>query len=333
MNTDTLTDTLTDPVTADGPPIGPSTLRRIAAAWPRRATVRTDMDRVVGEADGPARFDPELPDYPERILPFADHPRYLAAEPHQRALVNTLGWLAYNERVVAGEEHVANPTFAMLARGEFPGVQGFEAREAVQQAHVDEAWHTYMHMIAVRRTRQLRAVTSEPPYTQPIANRILFDRQAAAGGEGERRLLALLWSAVGEISINGLLDLLAGDDTIQPMHTYIAALHERDENAHGPVMFQVMKDVFVHLTDAQRQLLIRELPGAITAFGAEDYELWPELLRFAGIAGAEEIIEDCKAMPGSELLVTGFGGVQRLIRELGIEDQVDFDFAAVQPRT
>lgn len=94
MDTDILADALTDPVTADGPPIGPSTLRRIAAAWPRRATVRTDMDKVVGEPDGPAGFDPELPDYPERILPFAGHPRYLAAEPHQRSLVNTLGWPA-----------------------------------------------------------------------------------------------------------------------------------------------------------------------------------------------------------------------------------------------
>ena len=320
-------DVLLDPDTADEDHIGPHTLRRVVAAWPRRATVRTDMDKVVEGGE----FDALLPDYPERALPFLEHPLYRAASEDQRRLVNTLGWLAYNERVISGEEHVANPTFAMLARGVFPGAEGREVREAVQQAHVDEAWHTYMHMIAVNRTRALRRVDAEPDHIQPIANRSLFTHQAETSQTWERQLLSLVWTAVGEISINGLLALLSRDDTIQPMHAYIAKLHDRDESAHGPVMYEVMRDVYGALNREQRDLVVESLPAAIVSFAAEDYEMWEQILTFAGIPRAREIVADCRSLPGSDLLFTGFGAVERLLGELDIKDRVRFDFTTNQP--
>jgi hypothetical protein len=55
--------------------VGRSTLRRIVEAWPRRAAVAKRPDAV----DTVGSYDAELPDYPLDIVPFAQHPRFLAA--------------------------------------------------------------------------------------------------------------------------------------------------------------------------------------------------------------------------------------------------------------
>jgi len=309
------------------PSVGPTMLRRLAAAWPKRATIRTDMTNVVG-AD-PYRAD--LTDYPESLLPFGQHPDYLAAPPDQRRLVNTLAWIAYNERVIAAEEYVANPTFEKLAHGVFPGLDRFEAKEAVQQSHVDEVWHTYMHMLAVQRTREARQLTAEPSsYSQPVTNRRLYALCGQAGEQWQRDLYYLLWTAVGEISINKFLDLVAGDTTIEPMHALVSRLHARDEAAHGPVLAEVIKAVFPHLDRRQQELFARMIPDAVLAFGAEDFEIWRDILAFAGVAGAGQIIEDSRSLPGNELIVTDFAPVQWLVRDLEIEHLVEFDFATNQ---
>jgi 4-aminobenzoate N-oxygenase len=309
--------------------IGPTTLQRIAAAWPRRATIRTDMNKVTGAGE----YDHSLLDYPVHLLPFAAHPRYLDASDEQRMQVNTLAWLAYNARVIAAEEFVANPTFEKLSHGVYPGVDRYEVKEAVQQSHIDEVWHTYMHMIAMQRTRGAREVPQEPDYSQPVTNRRLYELAGQASEKWESDLLYLLWTVVGEVSINAFLDLLAGDTTIQPLHALVARLHARDESAHGPVMHAVMKEVWVHLTKEQRELFIRTLPDAIVAFGAEDYKLWPEVLGASGIGHVDEIIADTRSQPGTELLVNDFTTVHRLIRELEIEHLVNFDFATNQVGT
>jgi 4-aminobenzoate N-oxygenase len=317
---------VTIPPEATEQSVGPNTLRRLADAWPKRATIRTDMTRVLE----PGEYRTGLTDYPVGLLPFAGHPDFLAAPDEQRAHLNTLAWLVYNERVIAAEEYVANPTFEKLAHGVFPGLDRFESKEAVQQSHVDEVWHTYMHMLAMQRTRQMRAVPEPGAYAHATTNRRLYALADEASEQWERDLLYLLWTAVGEISINKFLDLVAGDSTIEPMHALIARLHARDEAAHGPVLHEVMKDVFVHFTAAQRELFIRTLPDAILAFGAEDYDMWLDLLRFTGFARAEQIVQDSRGLAGSELMVTDFSPVQRLVAELGIEHQVEFDFATNQ---
>ncbi|MED7925808.1 diiron oxygenase [Nonomuraea sp. LP-02] len=306
--------------------VGPSTLKRLVAAWPRRATIRTDMAGFME----PQPYERDLTDYPAHLIPFSGHPRFLEATPEQRRLVNTLAWQAYNARVIAAEEHVANPTFEMLGHGVFPGVDRYEVKEAIQQSHIDEVWHTYMHMTAMRRTQEAHGLTSEPDYSHPVTNRRLYRLTADMSEKWERDLMFLLWTVVGEVSINTFLELLSRDRTIQPMHTLVARLHGRDEAAHGPILADVMKDVYVHLNKEQRELFIRALPEAIVAFGAEDYELWPEILSFAGVEGTDEIIADTRQLPGNELLVTDFSTVERLVRDLEIADRVAYDFTTNQ---
>ncbi|MFG2120262.1 diiron oxygenase [Streptomyces sp. NPDC048710] len=303
--------------------IGPGTLRRLAAAWPRRATVRTDMEKVTGAQE----YAPELLDYPVALMPFGEHPDFQGAPEDKRRTVNTLGWIAYNERVVAAEEFVVNPTFEKLGHAVYPGVDRFEVKEIVRQSHIDEVWHTYMHMLGMQRTREARGITAEPDCGPPVTNRLLYEAQEAAGERWEADLLHLLWTTVGEVSVNAFLDLMARDATVQPVHATIARLHARDESAHGPVMVEVMKDVFVNLSKRQQDFFVASLPAGITAFCAEDFDWWLKVLEFVGIPKARDIIEDSRGGPHADLLVTDFSGILRMLRELGVEDRVDFDFA------
>lgn len=305
------------------PHVGPSTLRRLVAAWPRRATIRTDMAAFMS----PEPNSSGMTDYPVHLIPFAEHPRFLEAPAESRRLVNTLAWQSYNARVIAAEEYVANPTFEMLTHDVFPGVERYEAKEAMQQAHIDEVWHTYMHMTAMQRTKEAHNLTTQPDYSHPITNRILFELTAEHSEKWERDMLFLVWTVVGELHINNFLELLAHDKTIQPMHSLVARLHARDEAAHGPVVAEVMKDVYVHLNKEQRALFARTLPAAITALGAQDYAIWSDILQFVEVPGVEEIINDTRGTPGTEMMLADFSTVERLVQELGIEDVVDYDFA------
>ncbi|CDR02663.1 predicted protein [Streptomyces iranensis] len=214
----------------------------------------------------------------------------------------------------------------------FPGVDRYEVKEALQQSHIDEVWHTYMHMTAMQRTKEARKLTKEPDYSHPVTNRRLFKLTAERSEKWERDILFLVWTVVGELHINNFLELLARDKTIQPMHSLVARLHARDEAAHGPIVADVMKDVFVHLNKEQRELFIRTLPDAIIALGAQDYGIWSDILQFAEIPGATEILADTHRQPDTDMMLTDFSTVERLIRELEIEDRVDYDFTNTAPR-
>jgi hypothetical protein len=120
---------------------------------------------------------------------------------------------------------VANPTFEMLAHRVFPGTEHYTVREAIQQSHIDEVWHIYMHMTAMNRTQAARGLTDEPDYSYPVTNRRLFR-----------------------------------------------------------------------------------------------------------LAGQEEIIADTRSAPGTEPLLTDFATVHCLVRELVIEDEVDYDLTHVSSR-
>ncbi len=299
-------------------------LRRIADSWPRRATIRTDLDRVAT----PEEYDESLPDYPERLLPFAQHPLYLAASPQARQRVLTLAWLVYNERVITAEEKVANPTFAMIMAGVFPGADSVHAKRAVQQTHVDEVWHTYMHMVAMQRTREVRAVADEPVYPHTVTFRRLLAAEAQASERWERDLLKLVWTTVSEISVNAYLELLSRDESVQPLHALVPRLHARDESAHSSVMVEVAKGLYTHMNGEQRRAFLTALPMALRAFVAQDFAVWPAILARAGRARGAQIVADCRAQAGADLLVRDFSGVRRIVREMEIEDQVEFDFEA-----
>ncbi|MGA4838450.1 4-aminobenzoate N-oxygenase [Streptomyces sp. G45] len=302
--------------------IGSATLRRLVAAWPRRAAV-ANRPEVFQE---PAAYDPGIPDYPLDIVPFAEHPRFLAASPEQRQRVLTGLWIGYNERVIATEHLVAEPAFDLVMRGVFPGSDDPVVRQGVQQAIVDESFHTYMHMLAISRTRELRRVTSRPEQPPLVTYRRLRETLATMPERWERDVAVLVWGAVAETCINALLALLARDTAIQPLHSLITTLHLRDETAHGSVVIEVVRELHARMNAEQRRTLARCLPLALDSFAEQDLSTLRLELVTAGVAGADEIVADLRTAATGRRLVRDFSGAQRLVEELGLADEVDFDF-------
>ena len=296
-----------------------SVVERLAAAWPRRATVRTS-----GADLFPEDWDAAVPDYPLGLVPFGEHPDFVEAPADQRQLVLTLAWLAYNERVITAEDHVANPAFAMVQRGVFPGADTPALRSVVQQTLVDEHWHTHVHHLAMDNTRRVRGVDAQDWFPPSVTYRALLAEQAEASEVWERDLLTLLWTVVSEISINALLSLLAGDDTIQPLHRTVTSMHARDERAHGSVMVEVTKAVWGHLDPRQRDRFVSGFPRAVQAFSAEDYSAWAVIVERAGLAGGREMLADSRGRG----LVRDYSGLERLAHQLGIADRVEMEFPA-----
>lgn len=324
MSSDTGGDAVTATAWAAADGVGLPTLQRIAAAWPSRAAVRGSG--IVPDDD--AEYDPSLPDYPAHLVPFANHPRFLAApEPARRQVLTGL-WLGYNERVIETERLIAGPAFDLIMSGHFPGSEHDDIRKAVQQSIVDESYHTYMHMMAITRTRRLRGIATRPRQPQLVTYRRL--RQALDGmpERWERDIAVLVWGAVAETCINALLALIARDRGIQPMHSLVTTLHLRDESAHGSVVVEVVKVLHERMNGAQRRVLARCLPLALQAFSEQDPSTLRVELEHAGVAGVDEIIGDLRSAGTGQRLVRDFSGAERMVRELGISDEVSFDFPA-----
>jgi hypothetical protein len=304
------------------PDVNHRAVTRIAAAWGRRATVRTAAldDLLADDAWNPAR-----PDYPLALVPFADHPIFAETDPDQRQHVLTLGWCAYNERVITAEDNVANPAFALVQRGVFRGADTEAFKDAIQQTLIDEHWHTYVHRLAMSRAMRRRGVDATGWLPPSVTYRALLAEQARASESWEADLLTLTWTVVSEISINALLSLLARDETIQPLHRAVTAMHARDESAHGAVMVEVTKALWSHLNFEQRDRFTLALPAALRAFSAQDLSAWQVIVERAAVRGGREMLADCRA-DGVAGLVRDFRGIERLVDDLGIRDRVDFDF-------
>ncbi|MEW1659013.1 4-aminobenzoate N-oxygenase [Streptomyces sp. NPDC093707] len=302
--------------------IGSATLRRLVQTWPRRAAVTNKAELLEETAD----YDALVPDYPLEIVPFAEHPLFRAAAPEQRQRVLTGMWIGYNERVIATEQLIAEPAFDLVMHGVFSGSDDPRIRKSVQQAVVDESFHTYMHMLAIDRTRELRRIHERPAQPELITYRRLRQVLAGMPERWERDVAVLVWGAVAETCINALLALLARDATIQPLHSLITTLHLRDETAHGSIVVEVVKELYARMNPEQRRTLVRCLPLALAAFAEQDLATLRMELDAAGIRGTEEILGDLRATTGGSRLVRDFSGAHKMIEQLGVTGEVDFDF-------
>jgi hypothetical protein len=299
-------------------------IRKLVANWPRRTTIRSDKFPW----PEPEAYNPETPDYPVRLLPFREHPRFLAAPEHQRREVLTRAWLTYNERTILAEEYMANPAFTMIVHGEFEGADEFHVRQAVQHALIDEHFHTLIHMTAIDETRRLRGLNDQWSAPNSLTRRSLLAEQARATEPWQRALVILAFATVAEISVNAYLELLSADDTIQPMHKLVTYLHNRDEFAHGQLIVEVIKLLYLRMSEPQQTFFIGVLPRALHAYAAHDFSAWRAILHRVGVDGAEDIVAACEHEAASQLLVRDFSGLKQVATELDIVDRLDFRFAA-----
>lgn len=299
-------------------------IRKLVANWPRRTTIRSEKYPWAEAAE----YDPSIPDYPIALVPFRDHPWFRAAPEAQQQQVLSWAWLTYNERTILAEEYMANPAFTMIMHGAFTGADEMHVRTAIQHALIDEHFHTLIHMSAMEETRQHRGLSAPWRAPDSVTRRRMLEEQARAAEPWQRALVTLAFAVVAEISVNAYLDLLSADETIQPMHKLIAYLHNRDEFAHGQLIVEVVKLLFLRMSEPHQAFFIKMLPRALQAYSTHDFSAWRAILGHVGIEHAEEIVAACEHDASSQLLVRDFSGLKRVALELEIIDRLDFRFAA-----
>ncbi|MFF4982223.1 diiron oxygenase [Streptomyces sp. NPDC001046] len=297
-------------------------IRRLVGNWHRRATVKRD------EPNLDDLFELDRPDYPERILPFHDHPTYRALDPEKRTQLLSWAWIAYNRHTIMAEQKVANPAFALVMEGEYPELQDEALNISLAQAMVDEQYHTLMHLNASAVTRRKRG-WAMPDHDLPISHTAREHQRLrdSADERWQQSLTTLAFATVSEISINAYLDLLADDPDIQPINSSTAKLHNRDEYCHASIS-AVLAEVVHDRLDEKKQRFFRDmLFEGLEAFVATDYTTWHRIMDLVGVEGGHEMLHDCRAEKSRSRLVRDYTGLHTLIERMGVQELVEFDWS------
>jgi alpha-N-dichloroacetyl-p-aminophenylserinol N-oxygenase len=298
-------------------------IRRLSRNWQRRATVKREEPRLED------LFEDARPDYPERIVPFTGHPVWEGLPPAVRQRLLSWAWLAYNRHTVLAEQRVANPAFALIIEGEFPSLGGPALETALAQAMVDEQYHTLMHLNASLITRERRQITlPDSILPQPHITAVHEQLRDDAPERWQKKLTTLAFCTVSELSISAYLHLLSDDKDIQVINSTTVKLHNRDEVCHSSISGELAKIVYDYLTPGQRRFFVNTMITALRAFVANDYTTWQRILELEGVRDATRMIKEVQE-DGSRLnLVRDFGGLHKLLTEMDLVDQVEFDWGA-----
>jgi alpha-N-dichloroacetyl-p-aminophenylserinol N-oxygenase len=304
-------------------PLENAVIARLAGNWSRRAAVKRP------EPSLDDLFEPARPDYPRSLIPFADHPAYTSLDEESQARIGAWGLIAFNKNIMDIERHVVNPGFAMIVQGGIDTGMGEQTVTAIAQAMVDEEYHVLMHLNASAVTRRRRG-WDMPESRLPLAHKPrLYQRLSAeAASERERRLVALAFTVVAEVSVNSYLNLVEHDTEIQPISRTTAALHNRDEYCHSSIAAEVGKAVFSRLGHDERRDFLRYLVEGMEAFAATDFTTWTRILENEGVDAAA-MLRDIRSDSSRKRILQDFSGIYRLCQEMNIVTEIDYDWSIV----
>lgn len=294
---------------------------RLAANWGQRATVKKvepDLDDL---------FDHDKHDYPEALIPFAEHEIYRGLAEASKERIRAWGWIAFNKNVMDVEQHIVNPGFSLLARDAFDTKMGDVLAVAVTQAMVDEQYHTLMHLNASSLTRRQRG-WSMPERALPFSAVIRRQQrsQLEAQSSSDAALSALAYTTVAEISITSYLDLIEDNELIQPVNRATVKLHNRDEYCHASIADEMAVIVFDALAPAERTLFLTGLAEGMDAFSSTDFSTWEAILRHENVVGWERMLTDTRNDSSRQKLVQDYSGIRSLCRKLDVEDEIGIDW-------
>ncbi len=295
---------------------------RLAGNWSNRATVKKP------EPDLDDLFDHSKHDYPEDLIPFAEHDVYVGLPETTKDRIRAWGWIAFNKNVMDVEQHVVNPGFSLLAQDAFDTGMGDVLAVAVTQAMVDEQYHTLMHLNASALTRRQRGWAMPEralPFSATVRRRAAA--QLEADNPTEAALSALAYMTVAEISITSYLDLIEDNESIQPVNRATVKLHNRDEYCHASIADEMAVIVFEKLKSTERRFFLDGLAAGMNAFSATDFSTWEAILECEGVAGKDRMLDDTRNDHTRRQLVQDYTGIRSLCRKLDVEDEIGIAWA------
>lgn len=284
-------------------------LSRISAVWEKRAEVKKD------ELNAALLLDDSRPDFRIDLLPFKDHPAFLAASQETKDQILSCGWLVYNWKTIAVELKVVNPVCEDIIYHRYPGVTESAIQEVATDVLVDESYHVQLVTKAGIITSQQRGLQS---LKSPEFNLVLGMRreQDLYEEEWQKMLVKLATSVVSEVFVSDYLKLLSTDKTIQPFNRAVVAAHRRDEDAHSCIFKNLVQCIYSELTQEQKEFFIEVLPKPLYWFADKELEVWRSVLDQIGFARAEEVYIDCRAGETSNLGSIDYTQLIELVQEL-----------------
>lgn len=295
-------------------------IRRLNSSWGERATV-CSIDKFQINV----QFEPDKPDYPLSMIPFLEHSdfKYLKAEIQNQVI--TWGWIGYNKRTIAAEDFIVNPAFSLISDSPLLGKDSWIYKEALRQALIDEHFHTLMHLKAIERTKKQRNIDYELDLPMSVTYRKLKELHSTLDQKWHREFASIAFAIVAEISVNAFLEILAEDKNIQKQNSLVAKLHNRDEYAHGKVLAEIGKVMYMNMNDEEKEFFIGILPESLSAFLAQDFLMWEAILTKLKIPNAKLIIKDVKK--NSSVLSRDYSGLYKFVKGIGALNEINFSFS------
>ena len=292
----------------------------LADSWQTRVAVKTC------DLDTDSYYDKRIPDYPPRLVPFRDHPRYKALDETTRRRILAGAWVAYNEKTIDVEMSVTAPACALLMKNAFLGLDTAASKRLVAQTQIDEQFHVLMCLDACLLARKMHGLEDLVIPKSLVAQEV--DRAVAqAANRREIELIHLAFAAVAEVTVNQYLNVLADDLEIQPFNRATTALHRQDEVTHHDIYKGFVTSVFGHFDEHERRVFVKALTAGLEAFVKIDFGAWQRILEFLDIDGADEMVRDCLASAGAKRIVRDYSGFRGLLAEIGVSERdIDFDF-------
>ena len=286
-------------------------LQRLANTWGRRARVKQP------ELDGETLFDASTDDFLPALLPFQDHPAFLAAPDGMRTQILSCGWLAYNEKTVAIEAKIVAPACHHIIAGDVPGLHDGVSTQIASQTLVDEAYHELLVLHACQVTRARRGLGA---LTLPESQLIVQMRQAQAqcSAPWQQILVHLATAIVSEVFISDYLHLLSQAMTIQPFNRLTVEAHRHDELAHGSIFKGLARCLYGSLTQHERAFFIEVLPQPVHWFANSELEVWQAMLQQIGFPATDTVIRDCRRANEANLARIDYADLLTLAEELGL---------------
>jgi len=295
-------------------------MERIGKSWDNRVAVRKER------LDLTQYTDPSIPDFPIAMVPFWDDPDFAALDDATKHRFLGCAWVAYNEKAIYLEDAIVNPMCTLLMRGALPGVGHPRVKQVIAQILVDEQFHILMclDICNVARERHgLQDFTSPEP-NLGVRHRALL---AAAADEHEAALVRMAYATISECSINEFLNTVADDKTIQPLNRINTDMHRRDESVHGPAIRQIASSVYRALDEDSQRRYREYLRDALDIFTTPDPEQWTPLLDYLEIPDREAIMTRLRERMAGRKLKRDYTIIRAMFDELGITEQVGFEFA------
>jgi P-aminobenzoate N-oxygenase AurF len=289
-------------------------LQRLANTWGRRARVKQP------ELEGETLFDASKDDFIPALLPFQDHPAFLAAPDDMRTQILSCGWLAYNEKTVDIEAKIVAPACHHIIAGDVPGLHDGVSKQIAGQTLVDEAYHELLVLHACQVTRARRGLGALAlPESQLIVK--MRQEQAQCSAPWQQILVHLATAIVSEVFISDYLRLLSQAMTIQPFNRLTVEAHRRDELAHGSIFKGLTKCLYGSLTQHERAFFIEVLPKPVQWFANSELEVWQAMLQHIGFRATDTVIRDCRSANEANLARIDYTDLLTLAEELDLLEE------------